>query len=566
MLKSLRPRTLLRSRSTRVAAVVAAAVLVGSLAACTGGTTSPQPSDVAVKAGGSLVIGAEQEPDCVDWIATCAGSIWGIYMMQVPTIPVVFQTRLVDDVWTPVASDLVTQEPVAEASGSGQTITYDINPAAVWSDKTPITSADFEYTALQIRDGSDIIDKTGYNKIESIDASDPHKVVLTLNSPYAGWRSLFSVSGVLPSHLLEGKDRAAIMADGYDFSGGPWKIDSWKRGTSVTLVPNENYWGDKPKLDKVTFTFLPDTTAAFQALKSGQVDVLYPSPQLDAISQISAGLPGINSQVDPRSGALEAMWLNNAAFPMDSVAVRQAIAYSIDRKAIVSRLFGDLGVKDPQQSFNTPVVGAFATDDFSKYTLDLAKASSLMEGDGWSKNSAGIWEKDGKPAAFSIKTLAGNKRRDLTTQVMQAQLKDAGFQMSIDAVTPADLFTNIAPKGNFEAGLWSLNDQFPNPSLSFSFSSTSIPNEANAFSGGNFFRTDIPELDKLLAQVDTEIDPDARVAASKKADGIIAENVTSIPFDTVPNVLLWSDKVGGPLQINPVQGPFWNLAAWGLAG
>lgn len=566
MSETLQSSSILRSRTLRGAAVLAAAALVGSLVACSADSPSPQQSDVAVTAGGEIVIGAEQEPDCVDWIATCAGSIWGIYMMQVPTIPVVFETRLVGDVWTPVASDLVTAEPVAEASGSGQTITYDINPAAVWSDGTPITSADFEYTALQIRDGSDIIDKTGYDKIESIDATNPQQVVLTLSSTYAGWRSLFSVSGVLPSHLLEGQDRAAIMADGYDFSGGPWQIDSWDRGTSVTLVPNDNYWGDKPNLDKVTFTFLPDTTAAFQALKSGQVDVLYPSPQLDAISQISGGLPGINSQVDPRSGALEAMWLNNAAFPMDSVAVRQAIAYSIDRQAIVKRLFGDLGVEDPQQSFNTPVVGAFAADDFSKYTLDLDKATELMEGDGWSKNSDGIWEKGGSPATFAIETLAGNKRRDLTTQVMQAQLKDAGFDMSIDAVTPADLFTNIAPKGDFQAGLWSLNDTFPNPSLSFSFSSTSIPNEANSFSGGNFFRTDIPELDSLLAQVDTEIDPDARVEASKKADAIIAENVTSIPFDTVPNVLLWSDKVGGPLEINPVQGPFWNLAAWGLAG
>lgn len=561
------PATTPRRAKTIAVASLLSLTLVASLAACTGGSAESAPApDVAVQDGGEIVIGAEQEPDCVDWIATCAGSIWGTYIMQISTIPAVFDTRKVDGEWAPVASDLVTAEPVAEMVGDTQVITYPINPDAVWSDGEPITSADFAYTALQIRDGDDIFDKTGYDKIVDVDATDPSTAVVTLGSTYAGWRTLFSVYGVLPSHLLEGKDRAAEMADGYDFSGGPWKIESWDRGTSATLVPNENYWGEKPHLDKVTFMFLPDTTAAFQALKSGQVDALYPSPQLDAINQIDAGLPGINSQIDPKSGNLEAVWLNNEAFPFDSVAVRQALAYSIDRKAIVSRLFGSLGVEEPQQSFNSPIVGAFAADDFSTYTTDLDQVESLMEGDGWKKDGDGVWAKDGKTATFTMLTLAGNKRRDLTTQVLQSQLADAGFEMKISAVTPADLFGTLAPEGDFQAGLWALVDTFADPTLSSTFSSVNIPSEANGYSGINFYRTSIPELDPLLAQVDSELDTDARIAVSKEADAIIAENVPSLPLDTVPNVLLWSEKVGGPLEINPVQGPFWNLAAWGLAG
>lgn len=562
----------LRSRPSQprrrsLAAAALAIVAVVALSACSGGgseadTSTPAPATQ----GGEIVIGAEQEPDCVDWIATCAGSIWGTYTMQIPTIPAVFQTRLVDDEWTPVPSDLVTGEPVAESTSDGQTITYSINPEAVWSDGEPITSKDFAYTALQIRDGDDIFDKTGYDRIASVDTSDPQTAVVTLDRPYAGWRTLFSVYGVLPAHLLEGQDRAAIMADGYDFSGGPWKIESWDRGTSATLVPNENYWGEKPNLDKVTYLFLPDTTAAFQALKSGQVDVLYPSPQLDAISQIDAGLPGINSQVDPRSASLEAVWFNNAAFPFDSKAVRQAVAFSIDREALVERLFGALGVDKPQQSFNSPIVGAYAADDFSQYTLDLDKVNELMTGDGWAKNSDDVWEKDGETASFSMETLAGNKRRDLTTQVLQAQLADAGFEMTINSVTPADLFGTIAPEGDFQSGLWAIVDTFPDPTLSSSFLSANIPSAENGFSGINFYRVSIPELDPLLNEVDTELDVDKRIAVSEQADAVIAENVPSLPLDTVPLVLLWSDKIGGPLEINPVEGPFWNLAQWGIAG
>lgn len=565
MSKSL--RTVVPASRRGIIAALTVAALVGSLTACSSSGTAPEPSEVAVVDGGEIVIGAEQEPDCADWIATCGGSIWGTYIMQIPTLPGVFQTRQVDDEWVPVPSDLVTAEPEVEVADDGtQTITYSINPDAVWSDGEPITSADFEYTALQIRDGDDIFDKTGYDRIASIDATDPATAVVTLSSPYAGWRTLFSVYGIMPAHLLEGQDRNALMADGYDFSGGPWKIDEWTRGTSVTLVPNENYWGEKPHLDKVTFLFLPDTTAAFQALKSGQVSALYPSPQLDALNQIDAGLPGIRSQVDARSGNLEAIWLNNSAAPFDSVAVRQALAYSIDRDAIVSRLFGSLGIDEAQQSFNSPMVAPFAADDFAQYSLDLDKVDELMEGDGWSKGSDGVWAKGGETATFSIKTLAGNKRRDLTVQVLQSQLADAGFEMTIDQVTPADLFGTIAPQGDFQAGLWALVDTFPDPTLSSTFSSVNIPSEANGFSGINFYRTDIEGLDDLLGQVDSEIDPDARIAASHEADALIAENVPSLPLDAVPNVLLWSDTVGGPLQINPVEGPFWNLAEWGLAG
>lgn len=560
-------RTVVPASRRGLIAALTVAALVGALTACSSSGTTPEPSEVAVVDGGEIVIGAEQEPDCADWIATCGGSIWGTYIMQIPTLPGVFQTRQVDEEWVPVPSDLVTGEPEVEVADDGtQTITYSINPDAVWSDGEPITSADFEYTALQIRDGDDIFDKTGYDRIASIDATDPATAVVTLSSPYAGWRTLFSVYGIMPAHLLEGQDRNALMADGYDFSGGPWKIDEWTRGTSVTLVPNENYWGEKPHLDKVTFLFLPDTTAAFQALKSGQVSALYPSPQLDALNQIEAGLPGIQSQVDARSGNLEAIWLNNSAAPFDSVAVRQAFAYSIDRDAIVKRLFGSLGIDEAQQSFNSPMVAPFAADDFSQYSLDLDKVDELMEGDGWSKDSDGVWAKGGETATFSIKTLAGNKRRDLTVQVLQSQLADAGFEMTIDQVTPADLFGTIAPQGDFQAGLWALVDTFPDPTLSSTFSSVNIPSEANGYSGINFYRTDIEGLDDLLGQVDSEVDPDARIAVSHEADALIAENVPSLPLDAVPNVLLWSDTVGGPLQINPVEGPFWNLAEWGLAG
>ncbi len=109
--------------------------------------------------------------------------------------------------------------------------------------------------------------------------------------------------------------------------------------------------------------------------------------------------------------------------------VRQAIGYSIDRDAIVAALFGDLGVTKAGQTLNPPIVGRYADKHgvLAATCSNLAKVNSLMTGDGWTK-SGGFWAKDGKTAAFTIKSTAGNKRRELTEQILQEQLKDGRLQ------------------------------------------------------------------------------------------------------------------------------------------
>ena len=179
-----------------------------------------------------------------------------------------------------------------------ETITYNINPAAVWSDGVPITCADFQYTEAQLKSGPDIYDRTGYTGIASVTCPTPKTVVVKYakGQTFASWQQLFaSANGILPSHILAGKNRDKLMKDGYSWSGGPW-FAKWKKGTSITLTPNPKYWGAKPHLDKVVFLFESDTAAEFQAFKSGQVDAIYPQPQIDVVNSIQQGLPDANTQ------------------------------------------------------------------------------------------------------------------------------------------------------------------------------------------------------------------------------------------------------------------------------
>ena len=529
------------------------------------GSSTSTTAGGEVTEGGELIIGAEQEPDCTDWIASCSGASWGYWMMNVTTMPRAFDVDWDGDTATYRATDLLAEEPKVETDPK-QVITYKLNPDVIWNDGTPVSSSDFKYTWEQITTGEDIYDATGYDQIESVDDSDPATVVVTYAEAYPGWKALFGGGyGILPAHILEGQDRAAIMANGYDFSAGPWIIEDWTKGVSVTLVPNEKYHGDKPKLDKVTFKIISDTASGFQALQNGDVEVLYPQPQLDAVEQISSGLKGIKDAVNDRTGNIEALWMNNAAAPFDSEAVRQAIAYSLDRDAIVKRLFGGIGVEKAAQSLEPALVSEYTDmEAFSEYSKDLTKVDELMEGDGWKKNAEGIWEKDGKTASFSLKSTAGNARRELTGQVVQEQLKEAGFDMALDYQEAGALFGEQLPAGDYELALYAQVLTTLEPGACTLFCSANIPSDANEQSGQNWTRTDLPDLDPDLEMLDTELDEAKRAEAGKSAMKGLASAVASLPLDPLPNILLWSDKVQGPVVDNPVMGPFYNMNQWGV--
>ena len=209
---------MLRTRRSFIALTALLAVVLmacgssgGSKGSSSDGSSGPVPD------GGTLVLGAEQEPDCADWIGSCGGASWGVYTIEEHTMPRVFDYAKKNGVWTEVPNILITKMPTAATVGGKQVVTYDLNPKAVWSDGEPITSTDFKYTWDQIVTGEDIYDTTGYDKIESVDDSKPAQPVVTFKEPYASWKGLFGggLYGIFPSHILEGKDRDAEMKDGY---------------------------------------------------------------------------------------------------------------------------------------------------------------------------------------------------------------------------------------------------------------------------------------------------------------------------------------------------------------
>jgi len=503
----------------------------------------------------------------MDWIGSCSCSSYGYWATNVTTVPRTYNVVKKGSGWGYEASNLLTGEADLKTTPQ-QVVTYHINPAAKWSDGQPITAHDFKYLWDQIVNGSDIYDSTGYTNIQSVDDSNPSTPVVTFKTNYADWKSLFGGQyGLFPSHLLEGKDRDKEMADGYTWSGGPWMMPpgSWHKGSDVTLVPNPNYWGTKPKLDKIVFKFITDTSAEFQAFKANEVQLVYPQPQPDSVDQIKAGIPGVNQFFTDQTADLEALWFNNGKPPFDDLKVRQAWGYALDRAAIVNRLFGPLGVTKPMNTINPNILKDFADPTaWSRYTLDLGKVTQLMTSDGYTKGSDGIWAKNGQKFTAEIRSTAGNKRRELPEQILQQQLQAAGFQLTVNNAKSGDLFGSILPKGDYQVALYAQVLTSFAPANCAIQCSNNIPTAANKFSGQNWGRINVPQLTTLYQKVDTDLDDATRMAANKQADGIGADNNVALPIDPLPTVLLWSKKIAGPVGDNPIMGPMFNSNLWGL--
>ena len=178
----------MRARKGRACALAIAILAV--MASCNTSKPSSAPVPEPVVKGGTLVVGAFQEPACADWLAACGNSSSGFDMMANQTLP--RPLDLVSGDYRPGA--VLAGEPTLEP-GPPQRVTYRIDPKAVWSDGQPIDASDFRYTAEQIRATT-----PAATFIDSVDDQDPKAAVVTFRQPTAAWRD--SIRFVFPQHLL----------------------------------------------------------------------------------------------------------------------------------------------------------------------------------------------------------------------------------------------------------------------------------------------------------------------------------------------------------------------------
>lgn len=565
-------------RSRRLARLLAlGAVLLLVATACKTTKTPPKTTESpSVAAGGSIVVGAEQWPPCVNMITSCSALSWGYYSVWQHVLP---RLTMLDLQGNYVASPLITEVPSADNGGITPdpfSVTYHLNPDAVWSDGTPITSADVDFTWRAILNTKGSYSTAGYNEITSIDTSDPATVVINFKSPYAAWADLFGSAfgfviekAAFPSADAEKPDLSAEMRQEIPFSGGPWVLDSWSKQQAV-LVRNDAYWGDKPLLDQVTMIPLLDQAAEINALLSGEVVAIFPQPSDVSLLDQVAGDPGVQARGGDGTYN-DALWITLDKPPMDDIKVREAFGYAIDRQAVIDAI---IKLNNPEATVNNcmvwlPTVGEYCQPDFADFSYDPAKSISILEGDGY--DCSGVPDKPctkgGQPLSLIYSVNTGNTRRETTQVLLKEKALAAGFDFQVKNYDSDVYFGDVGPKGSSHFMDYAVGGS-PDPTVTSTWACEQVPSEANSFSGGNWSRWCNKDATDLMHQADAAIDPAERLSISNQIGQLERQDIISLPMYILPSVSAWrADQIAGPVgdYNESIYGLFFNMDHWYLA-
>lgn len=282
---------------------------------------------------------------------------------------------------------------------------------------------------------------------------------------------------------------------------GPYKLESYNPGDSITLVTNDAYYGEKPPFSTVILKIIPDPTQRVQLLQNGDVDfsTLIPFSQLETL-QADANLKPL---VIP-SDLINFLEMNGKIAPFDNKQVRQAVAYATPYQLIIDQVY-----QGNAQQAGSIVPNGMPTSDFSAYpySTDIEKAKALLA-------EAGFPEGQGLPE-IKLSYRIGNDQWEKIAILMQAALRQVGMEVTIEPLAYAAF--NEAEQGKrlqFFISEWIswVKDPFYHLSwLAQSESVANYPNLANA------------RVDEIIAEFTLAPAGEERDAASREAQALIAD-------------------------------------------
>jgi peptide/nickel transport system substrate-binding protein len=469
-----------------------------------------------------------------------------------------------------------------KVSDNPLTVKYSINPKAAWSDGVPVECDDMVLTWMSqsgVTGGKGFTPAgtAGYEQQNPPQCKAGDKdVTVTYKTPFVDWNAMYGQSEIMPAHIVEkqaGMTKKFVdyaksptspdLKKAIDFwnkgwalnpgqlkkgimpSSGPYTIDSWAGGQSITLKANPKWWGTPPKTGTIVLRYIAGNQMA-QALQNGEAQIMDPQPQTDIVNQ----LKGMGSQVNFTTGE-QFSWEHvdfNFKSQFKDKNLREAFAKCIPRQQIIDNLIKPQNANAKilqarwRYSFQ-PGYDELATVPGTKYdTVDIAGAKQLLGGKSVTVKVG--WRKD--PQAL-------NKRRVDTIALIQASCKQAGFNV-VDAGTPT-FFDKDWPAGQWDVALFAWQGS-PLVSGNNGIYNTGGGQNPQGYSN--------PQADKLMNQLFQTTDPAAQLGLEKQIETILWGDLFNVPLFTFPAVFATTKNVQGVVY-NPTQADvIWNAREWAL--
>ncbi|WP_328711552.1 ABC transporter family substrate-binding protein [Nocardia salmonicida] len=503
--------------------------------AALGATSDINPKDVSeLRDGGNLRLAAGALPQNWNNLHSDGGDA-GTGSLLRPVMPRAFTTDASANL--SVNTDYFTD--IQLTGTDPQQVTYTINPKAVWSDGTPITWEDLQSqaNALSGRDKAFLLsNNSGFDRVEKVERGvDDKQAILTFSKHYADWRGQFAGNSFLYPKTATATPEAfnKSQVDALGLSAGPFIVQSVDRAQGrVVLGRNPKWWGATPKLDTITFSVL-DNAAMLPALQNNEIDAIGLANR-DELKTASS-TPGIAIRRAP--GNQWSHFTFNGA-PGSIVAepgVRVAISKAIDRQGIANAIQNGM-VADPKPLNNHVYLAGQKGYQDNSLGFDPAAAAQELDALGWKLNGD-VREKDGRK--LEIRDVMYNQDVWVQiAQIIQQNLAQIGVELTIETKAGQGFFTDNIQPGNFDVGQWSwVGDPFPLSSLNQIYGYN--PDDIQ----GNYGRIGSPELNALIEQTVSELDPAKAVELANQVDRKVFEEGHSLPLLQSPGNLAARDTL-----------------------
>ena len=479
--------------------------------------------------------------------------------------------------------------------GDAMTVTWKLRDGLKWSDGQPLTCDDFRYAWEWVLDKDNVgVVTLGYSDITDWACPSATDMVLHFKAVYEGYIAL--AIAPLPRHAL-GKIPVAQQVKGQGFRpdeiaalpvSGAFKFESVSAGSELRLARNPNYtsWktGKPARLDGLVFKWYGDPDAMIAGFRAGEVDIatdLQDSdmPKVadlgDAVSAIQSLTyeflrPNWSKKADFDEKIKNGGCSRNAAVqsrgpecPASDPAIRQAIAFAIDKNEINTRLLG--GNAQVANTNISPAAWFYA--DQAPVNYDPAAAKKALADGGWvDTNGDGFVEKNGTTAKVELCTTTRQVRQD-TLALVSAWLKAVGIDSVINPVASSDIFADYneatldtpcaLSTSNFDVAEHAFSSSIDPLGNYFSYHSSQFHPK-----GANDARVSDPELDASLDLVRNNVDFAKIKDAMATFQKIYVDKTVEIPLYYRKNVELVGPRLGNYFANGTQVGSTWNGEDW----
>lgn len=307
---------------------------------------------------------------------------------------------------------------------------FTLRDGLTFHDGEPMTAEDVKFTLEAIMDpknGSE--NASNYEDIKKIKVVDDKNIEIVLKAPNVAMLDYLTM-GILPKHLLEGKDLTTDQFNQNPVGAGPYKLTGWDKGQSITLEKFDGFYLGSPKIDNVIFKIVEDSDAKALQLKSGELDFAQITPK---------AMKDFEDQKDFSTYVMKTADYRGIMYNFNNTLFKQnrelpaALSYAIDRQAMIDSVLLGHG----QMAYSPLQAGPYNNDKIEKYNYKPEKTTALLEKAGWKKNSDGIYEKNGQKLAFSITCSQGDQVRVDMANICAQNLKAVGADVTVEV--PAEI-------------------------------------------------------------------------------------------------------------------------------